>query len=467
MGKKARDPLAPKPPLNPYLLFSLDARPEVLSELGQISTTEIGKVIGGRWKMLKEDEKEKYAARFRENQEKYKIEKLKYEEENRVAPSEAFPHTSKQKKKKKKNPLAPKLPLSSYMEFSVFERDKVLADLGSLSLVDVGKELGRRWKNLSTFEKNVYEVKARENRVKYQKELEIFNSRPATDGSTSLTAGESTVSAEPSVSAGPTATTTGLQAATEEPPASESPVTATGPPTSTGSPAATAQPATGSRPVSTPSRAPETSSQPSSDYDEIKLEHLGFAKQAGFGWHPALKTGSIARGTRIKVTFFATGQGATIDKSKWIVLCNQSESKIKTDKLSKNATFRAGLEQMKDLRKQLLSESPVTSAGIGFDPQVGGRRFRTLNKDHLQAEEEENTRKMEKKMFQKDGGMLWSCRDCSWRGKYRHVAKSHARSCGQRKRINKRKPNVKKFNCSSDECTASFALRSQLLKHYR
>ena len=120
-----------------------------------------------------------------------------------------------------------------------------------------------------------------------------------------------------------------------------------------------------------------------------------------------MKTSSIARGTRVKVTFFATGQCATVNKSKWIVLSNQTESKIKTDKLAKNATFRAGLEQMKSLRNHLLSDSPVTSSGIGFDPQIGGRRFRILNKDHLQAEEEENTRKMEKKMFQKDGSMLW------------------------------------------------------------
>ena len=35
-------------------------------------------------------------------------------------------------------------------------------------------------------------------------------------------------------------------------------------------------------------------------------------------------------------------------------------------------------------------------------------------KDKLQAEEAENTRKMEKKMFQKDGSMLWCCRDYSW-----------------------------------------------------
>ena len=89
---------------------------------------------------------------------------------------------------------------------------------------------------------------------------------------------------------------------------------------------------------------------------------------------------------------------------------------------------------MKSLRNHLLSDSPVTSSGIGFDPQIGGRRFRTLNKDHLQAEEEENTRKMEKKMFQNDESMLWFCRDCSWKNFRRHGKEMHE--------------NAGKLNCS-------------------
>ena len=47
-------------------------------------------------------------------------------------------------KKQKKDPLAPKGPLSSFLEFGKIERSKILSDLGPLSLVEVGKELGRR-----------------------------------------------------------------------------------------------------------------------------------------------------------------------------------------------------------------------------------------------------------------------------------------------------------------------------------
>ena len=51
--------------------------------------------------------------------------------------------------KKKKDPLAPKKPLSAFLEFSIEERPKVVAEMGQISFGEVGKELGSRWRNLS------------------------------------------------------------------------------------------------------------------------------------------------------------------------------------------------------------------------------------------------------------------------------------------------------------------------------
>ena len=60
------------------------------------------------------------------------------------------------KKSRRKIPGAPKRPKSSYMEFSQEERPKIVSDLGTLSLTDMGKELGKRWKMLPPEEKTVY-----------------------------------------------------------------------------------------------------------------------------------------------------------------------------------------------------------------------------------------------------------------------------------------------------------------------
>ena len=64
-------------------------------------------------------------------------------------------------RKKGKDPLAPKLPLSSYMEFAKEERPRVLVDLGSIPLGEVGKELGRRWRDLSKEERETFETKSK------------------------------------------------------------------------------------------------------------------------------------------------------------------------------------------------------------------------------------------------------------------------------------------------------------------
>ena len=68
------------------------------------------------------------------------------------------------RKPKKRDPNAPKRPLSAYMEFVKVERPKILQDAGSLSLVETGRELGRRWKSLSSSQRAAFEEKSRINR---------------------------------------------------------------------------------------------------------------------------------------------------------------------------------------------------------------------------------------------------------------------------------------------------------------
>ena len=49
---------------------------------------------------------------------------------------------------------------------------------------------------------------------------------------------------------------------------------------------------------------------PAADTEDsvILLENLGFAKQSKYPWHPALKKGLLAKGSRVSVQFFGTGQ---------------------------------------------------------------------------------------------------------------------------------------------------------------
>ena len=160
MGKK-KESSAPR---NSYLEFALEERARVLLEIPNISNNDANKELGSRWKILSKEDKLKYEAKVLESKEKSTPEMLGREQ-------------VKKKKKKTKDPLAPKLPLSSYMEFSKQERATVISDLGNISIGEVGRELGKRWQGLSKEEKDVFEKKAKENRDEYVKVKQTYEER--------------------------------------------------------------------------------------------------------------------------------------------------------------------------------------------------------------------------------------------------------------------------------------------------
>ena len=348
----------------------------------------------------------------------------------------------KAKRKARKDPLAPKHPLSSYLEFAVSERPQVLADLGSLSVGEVGKELGRRWKNLAADEKQKYDDKSKENRERFCREMEDYKLRKEENKSTEPATGES--------------------------------------PTNHQSESETAAPLDVQLlPAANPISDPEPSSSTNSSTDifdtthskkpDPKIEDLGFAKQKGYSFHPAMKTGQIARGSRIQVTYFGTGQTGTVDASKWINYSSCVEERITTPRLKKDSAFRVGLEQLKALSIKIAEgQGGTTSSVISFSAQPGDRRLRKLSKDGLQREEEENSMLMKKKIYSRDHSPnKFGCRDCAWKGKFSHKARSHARNCGTRRRINIKKPKPNKHDCSGENCNLSFPYLFQLNKHYR
>ena len=130
-------------------------------------------------------------------------------------------------------------------------------------------------------------------------------------------------------------------------------------------------------PSSDPDPSPSTSNTHTfdsmhSEKPEPKLEDLGFAKQKGYSFHPAMKTGQIARGSRIQVTYFGTGQTGTVDASKWIKYSSSVAERIATPRLKKDSAFRVGLEQLKALSIKIAEgQGRAASSGISFSAQSG------------------------------------------------------------------------------------------------
>jgi len=166
--KPIKDPNAPKKPLSAYFLFSQEERLKVKAENPDYSITEVAKELGKRWATLNPALKNSYEQRYQDARKVYD------QEMNHYKPQ-----------KKKKDPNAPKQPLSAYFIFSTEERLKVKDENPNFSICEVAKELGRRWADMDPSVKQRYQARAEEERQKYDVDMASYRQGNFTqDGST-------------------------------------------------------------------------------------------------------------------------------------------------------------------------------------------------------------------------------------------------------------------------------------------
>merc|ERR1712106_922108 len=155
--KPMKDPNAPKKPLSAYFLFSQEERLKVKGENPDYSITEVAKELGRRWATLSPPLKTQYEQRYQDARKVYDQEMSHYKPQ-----------------KKKKDPNAPKQPLSAYFIFSTEERLKVKEENSSYSICEVAKELGRRWAEMDPSVKQKYQQRAEEERQKYDVDMASY-----------------------------------------------------------------------------------------------------------------------------------------------------------------------------------------------------------------------------------------------------------------------------------------------------
>jgi hypothetical protein len=81
------------------------------------------------------------------------------------------------RKKQKKDPNAPKRPLSGYMIFCSEKRDEVKKADSSLTLTGVAKKLGELWRGLSKEEQKPYNDKAAKDKQRYEAEKAAYEKK--------------------------------------------------------------------------------------------------------------------------------------------------------------------------------------------------------------------------------------------------------------------------------------------------
>jgi len=79
--------------------------------------------------------------------------------------------------KAKKNPNAPKRPLSAYMFFSQDWRERIKAENPDAGFGEIGKLLGAKWKEMDDEDKKPYNEQAAADKVRADKEKEAMNGK--------------------------------------------------------------------------------------------------------------------------------------------------------------------------------------------------------------------------------------------------------------------------------------------------
>uniref|UniRef100_A0A1E1X9L7 Putative nucleosome-binding factor spn pob3 subunit n=1 Tax=Amblyomma aureolatum TaxID=187763 RepID=A0A1E1X9L7_9ACAR len=135
---------------------------------------EFSKKCAERWKTMSDGEKKRFHQMADKDKKRFDSEMADYKP----------PKGDKSKKRKRaKDPNAPKRPLSAFFWFCNDERPNVRQENPDSSVGEVAKELGRRWNEVGDDVKAKYEGLAAKDKARYEKELKAYKGKKTKGGS--------------------------------------------------------------------------------------------------------------------------------------------------------------------------------------------------------------------------------------------------------------------------------------------
>lgn len=130
----------------------------------KIKLSEFSTVCAKRWKEMTMDQKRPFA-------EMADRDKMRYENELKLLfPGEQQP----KRRRKKKDPNAPKKNLSPFFIFSKLKRPEIMKDHPSKGVGEISKVLSAEWSSMTEEDKAQYVRLSEEDKVRYQKQLEQY-----------------------------------------------------------------------------------------------------------------------------------------------------------------------------------------------------------------------------------------------------------------------------------------------------
>lgn len=164
MGKEVQ--LRPKVNVSSYIHFMLNYRNKFKEQQpnAYLGFKEFSRKCSEKWRSISKHEKAKYEALA-------KLDKARYQEE-------MMNYVGKRKRKRRRDPLAPRLPPSSFLLFSQDHYPQLKHDNPNWSVVEVAKATGKMWSSTASVDKQPYKQRAALLRAKYFEELETYRKQP-------------------------------------------------------------------------------------------------------------------------------------------------------------------------------------------------------------------------------------------------------------------------------------------------
>lgn len=148
---------APKPPRSAFICFRDSKQPEIWKEYGiSEDNDDTLKIYASEWRKLSEKDRAHWDEVARNDKVRFVREKAAYKGPFNIP-----------KRRAKKNPLAPKRPMSAFLKYSQSRRGMVKEDNPDMSNTDVSRLLGEMWRNASDKEKAPYREQEEKERAAY------------------------------------------------------------------------------------------------------------------------------------------------------------------------------------------------------------------------------------------------------------------------------------------------------------
>lgn len=166
-----RDSSKPKGRTSAYSFFVQVCRMEHKKKHPDESVvfSEFSKKCGEQWKIMSENDKKRFREMAERDKKRYDLEMEDY-----VPPKNK---DQGRKRRQKKDPNAPKRPLTAFFWFSNDERANIKGKNPEYGIGEIAKELGRMWKEVGPDVKRKYEKMAERDKTRYQMELTSYSKR--------------------------------------------------------------------------------------------------------------------------------------------------------------------------------------------------------------------------------------------------------------------------------------------------